>query len=298
MSWMQVMHARSRESGKSDDPQAQVVEDSMESWWTPELLSVEVLRNAIDCGEFVACYQPQFDLDGGHLRGVEALARWARPGFGMIPPAAFLGALREHDLLSELTIVMIWHAAAAVRRWEEGGLALPISINAEWRCLETGRLHVALRSACQHFGISMRSLHIEVSEQTAVNDLAVARDAIRALRAEGVRIALDDFGTGATSLQLLRHIECDLIKLDQSLVKNIGRDPRAASLLGSVIGMVRAMGLKAIAEGVENFDDLECLIRLGCHQAQGFLLGAPMPEASLVHQFLKRRAPARWTPEM
>jgi hypothetical protein len=69
MSWMQVMHARSRESGKSDDPQAQVVEDSMESWWTPELLSVEVLRNAIDCGEFVACYQPQFDLDGGICAG-------------------------------------------------------------------------------------------------------------------------------------------------------------------------------------------------------------------------------------
>ncbi|UBM08291.1 EAL domain-containing protein [Cupriavidus metallidurans] len=298
MSWTQEVHARSRESGKSDDSQTQVAEDTMESWWTPGSLQAEVLRNAIDCGEFVACYQPQFDLDGGHLRGVEALARWARPGFGMIPPAAFLGALREHDLLSELTIVMIWHAAAAVRRWEEGGLALPISINAEWRCLETGRLHVALRSACQHFGISMRSLHVEVSEQTAVNDLAAARDAIRALRAEGVCIALDDFGTGTTSLQLLRHIECDSIKLDQSLVKNIGRDPRAASLLGSVIGMVRAMGLKAIAEGVENFDDLECLIRLGCHQAQGFLLGAPMPEARLAHQFFKRQASVRWKPEM
>lgn len=260
---------------------------SDELWRSPrheELLRPEGLRKALDHGEFVAWYQPLYDLRYGELRGVEALARWDHPVLGLLAPEIFLEALRAHGLLSELTILMTWHAASAAKRWERDGQVLPIAINAEWRCLESGRLQVALRSACRNYGIPVSRLHIEISEQTAIEDRVAAQLGVRTLQAAGVCVALDDFGAGNTSLQLLRDIECDRVKLDRSLVKGVSRDHRAAALLGGLIGMIRALGVQVLAEGVEDPSDQECLIELGCDMAQGYLYCPPMAEDDMVRR--------------
>lgn len=243
------------------------------------------LQTALDHGDFIAFYQPQYDLRSAKLCGVEALARWNHPVLGLIAPAHFLGSLRGHDLLTQLTMLMLWQAAAAVQRWQLAGRQFPVSINAEWPCVESGRLLVAMRSVCAQFGIRPCSLHVELSEQSPMQDRAAAVAAVRALRAAGFCVAIDDFGVDNSSLQLLRELECDVVKLDRSLVQGIGHAPRAAALLGGVIRMVEALGGQVVAEGVESTGDLACLIELGCHRVQGFLYGRPMDEADLLSQY-------------
>lgn len=253
----------------------------------PQPLTKSCLQAALDGGEFVAFFQPQLDLHDVRLCGTEVLARWNHPELGLLGPAHFLESVRALGLMTELTRAMVWQAVSAARRWDDAGRQeVTVAINAEWGCIERGRLLKMLKDACAHYEVAPCRVHVELSEESAVSNLTQATAAIKALRKTGFRIALDDFGTGNSSLRLLREFECDVVKLDRSLIHGIRPDSRGAVMLRGLVRMSEALGAQVVAEGVETLSDLQCVAELGCDQAQGFFYGSPMAKSDLLSRFL------------
>jgi EAL domain-containing protein (putative c-di-GMP-specific phosphodiesterase class I) len=243
------------------------------------------LSRALTRGELVALFQPKIDLRTMTLGGAEALVRWNRNGHGLISAGLFIDEFRRYGLLHRLTDVMIDRACAFINDVQRRGGLVNVSINAEWSCIESRRLLASLLSACNRFGVEPADLQIELMETSTMVDKAAALSAVKDLRSAGFSVAIDDFGIGNSSLQLLRELECDVVKLDRSLVQGVSANPRAAALLYALVRFAVSFGVEVVAEGVESPEDAKCLTQLGCHKAQGYLYARPMSGAEFVRNY-------------
>ncbi|MFZ5481292.1 MAG: putative bifunctional diguanylate cyclase/phosphodiesterase [Myxococcota bacterium] len=247
------------------------------------------MRVGLGAGQFVAWFQPIFDIARGEPVGVEALARWHHPTRGLVPPQQFVGLAEDTGLVGPLGEAVARAAARCVRGWQTGlgrstfGLSLNVSVR-----------QLTEPDACDRFlreilssGLDPSSVTIEVTETVFSPDQVSVMDALRRLRAAGARISLDDFGTGYSSLAYLRDFPVSEIKIDRSFVARLGEDrPDAVSLVRTIIELGRALGLEAVAEGVETPEQLAILRRLGCARAQGYFL-APPGDASRIEALLR-----------
>jgi diguanylate cyclase (GGDEF)-like protein len=236
------------------------------------------LRRALAQGEFVLHYQPQIALATGEVVGFEGVVRWQEPELGLVGPAEFIPLAEETGLILALGDWIVREACRQTVAWHARGVCpVPISVNLSTQQLREPALAEQVAAALRETGAPRGAIGVEVTENVLLRDAALAIETLSRLRSLGVRVALDDFGTGYSSLSYLRHLPVDALKIDQSFLADVGSNEAAAALTASIVAMGVALGLRVVAEGVEEEQQRRLLLAFGCHEAQGFLFGRPAP---------------------
>ncbi len=239
---------------------------------------LERIRRALEADEFVLHFQPKVNMRTGALLGVEALIRWQHPERGLLTPAEFLPVIEGHPLAMRLDEWVIHHALIQMEQWRGQGLDIPVSINIGALHLQSSGFVDQLRTLlAQHPDIPPQRLELEVLESSALRDVACVSQVIRDCTQLGVTFALDDFGTGYASLAYLKRLPVDVLKIDQTFVREMLEAPENLTILEGIIGLAGAFRRMAIAEGVETVEHGRMLLRLGCEAAQGYGIARPMP---------------------
>jgi diguanylate cyclase (GGDEF)-like protein len=248
------------------------------------------LRHALQAGEFLLYYQPQFDLRTNRIVGAEALIRWQHPTRGLVAPAPFISFAEETGLIEQIGAWVLAEAAAQFMAWRAAGLALDhISVNVSPRQFRRPDFAENVAAVVQRSGIDPARFHLEITESVLVD--GGAADAILAqLTALGTPLELDDFGTGYSSLAYLQRLPVGIIKLERSFIRSIAQNDNAQAIVRAAIGMVHALKKEVVAEGVETEEQLALLRQWQCDAIQGYLLSQPVPAAAFAE--LVRNPPA------
>ena len=240
--------------------------------------TIEHIRRAFDRGEFVLHYQPRVNMKTGRVVGAEALIRWQHPQRGLLLPGEFLPVVENRPLGVAIGGWVINTALRQMEAWRHLGLDIPVSVNIASRQMQHADFVTGLReSLAVHPEVPPSRLELEVLETSLLDDLMHAREIMNACRDLGVRFALDDFGTGYSSLTYLRRLPADILKIDQSFVRDMLDDPEDLAIIEGVLSLAKAFRREVVAEGVETVEHGELLILMGCEQAQGFGIARPMP---------------------
>ncbi len=231
------------------------------------------LQWAVEADELEVNYQPIIRLADSRVVGFEALLRWNHPVRGVLPPADFIGLAEESGLIVSIGEWVIREACLQARHLADAYPhrgPLGMSVNVSTRQLQTPGLVEVVVTALRDSGCDPNLLTLEITESASVTDPEATIARLRELKQLGVRLAVDDFGTGYSSLSYLRRFPVDQLKIDRSFVAGLGRNESDTAIVASVIGLAHALGLEAVAEGVESVGQMEQLTRLKCDQAQGF----------------------------
>ena len=239
------------------------------------------LRAGLEAGEIVAFYQPQLDLRTGEVFAVEALVRWHHPERGLLLPDAFLTVAEHTNLIKPLTERVLALALAQVARGNELGQSITLAVNISTAVLIDERFTATVRTALQTAGVSPAQLKLEVTESTLMADPTTSRAILQRLHGMGIAIAIDDFGTGYSSLAYLADLPVSEIKIDRSFVGRMHAGSKEAIIVDSTIDLAHHLGLRAIAEGVEQQTAMERLRSAGCDAAQGYVIAKPLPADKL-----------------
>ncbi|MDO8413293.1 MAG: EAL domain-containing protein [Gallionellaceae bacterium] len=235
------------------------------------------LRGAIEHNEFVLHYQPKIDIASGKIVGVEALIRWQHPDKGLVFPDEFIPMLEETGLIMPVGEWVLRTACAQNQAWQkQGDLPLQMAVNLSPHQFTQENLAERFAAIILETGMDPKLLELELTESMlmAHSDSSIA--ALQALAKLGILVSIDDFGTGYSSLSYLKRFALHALKIDQSFVRDIANNADDAAIATAIIAMGNSLRLQVIAEGVENQEQLDVLRALGCHQAQGYFLGAPM----------------------
>ncbi|HEX7886110.1 MAG TPA: bifunctional diguanylate cyclase/phosphodiesterase [Phenylobacterium sp.] len=235
------------------------------------------LRRAIPAGEIVPWFQPIIDSMTGRMVGVEVLARWHHPEKGLLAPAAFVPMAEELGLIRSIDEAVFEAACARSAPWVADGLIDSVSCNVSPRDLLDPGFSRKLIKRLSKTALPATALTVEITETFLLQDLALSRRHIERLAAKGVNVALDDFGTGYSNLRALMHLPIQTVKLDRSLIDDVGRDARVSKLVASLLHAARALGVRIVAEGVEHEGQALFLRSAGCERMQGYFFARPMP---------------------
>ena len=245
------------------------------------------LRNALAAGEFVLHWQPIFSLPDGKLTSVEALLRWADPERGLVAAREFIGTAEEMGLTEKIDAWVVDSIARQVRAWRDEGLDPHVSFNLSGRDLRQPALLASVAEKLSAGDLDPSVFTVEISEASAIEEGGRLDSALRELHEAGLGIAIDRFNSGLGSLRRLRGLPLAALKIDGACVSAAAEDEAAASLVTGIIGFAAAIGVTAVAEGVETEAQRRFLIDHGCPSAQGFHLGAPAGTAettALLHR--------------
>ncbi len=244
---------------------------------------VEELREAVDKNSFELHFQPQLDLRDHKVKAVEALIRWRHPRLGDLPPVQFLPLVEDAGLMPALTRLVLDGALAQCAKWRAAGENLVVSVNiSATNLLEDGFGEVVKDALARH-NLPPEFLVLEITETCVISDYERSKRVIEDLRSIGVVMSIDDFGAGFTSLAYLSNLAVGELKLDRSLILKLGggENDRDESLIRSTIELGHALGMRVVAEGIEDTAALTELAGLGCDYAQGFLISIPKPADEL-----------------
>ena len=243
--------------------------------------TVQELRTALAGDQLVLHYQPKIDLRSGDVRSVEALVRWNHPTSGLLYPAAFLSLVEESGMMPALTRAVLALALDQATAWAAQGRQLTVAVNLSASSLVDANLPEQVSAMLSDRGVPPSALQLEITEEFLMADRDRAGAILTRLRHAGVQISIDDFGTGYSSLSYLRDLPVDELKLDRSFIFPMAENVRAAALIASTIGLAHILGLRIVAEGVETPGSYAELKRLGCDEAQGYLMSRPVPAVDL-----------------
>ncbi|MBA2506242.1 MAG: EAL domain-containing protein [Thermoleophilaceae bacterium] len=238
------------------------------------------LHRALRDGQLRLHYQPLISVDGGRMRGVEALVRWQHPEHGLLQPIEFIPLAEETGLIDQLGDWVMNEACQQLARWQSDGRAIEVSVNVSPRQLRPA-LADRVAGVIDSTGVHPPRLCLEITESQAVGDDAETMLTIERLKGLGVKIAIDDFGSGYSTLTYLNRLPLDQLKIDRSFVTGVDLDPHKLQVLSALIALAEALGVTAVAEGVEEEGDLTRLRAMGCDAAQGFCLGRPVPPGEI-----------------
>lgn len=245
------------------------------------------LDTAIRDHQLRVFFQPCLDLKSGSVDRVEALLRWQHPREGLIGPSIFLPDAERTGMLPAITALVLDEALAHCSALRRCGINLSVSVNLSVRNLLDETLTEQVSAALAKYGIPAHALEFEVTETTAMTDPVRSVNALTSLRALGVTLAIDDYGTGYSSLAYLQSLPVQTLKIDRSFVSKMNTDDTDASIVRSTIDLARSLGMRVMAEGVEDAGTLDALRQLGCDGAQGYFLGRPMPAEFLADAVAK-----------
>ena len=238
---------------------------------------MEDLRDALRLGEIVLFYQPILDLASGLVTGAEALARWRHPSRGVLPPIAFLGLIADAGLMGPFTMDVLDQALVQQSRWSMAGYDVCVSVNISAASLRDDELPDKIAGLIAKRSVNPSRITLEITEDSFIADPEQALLVLERLRGLGVELSIDDFGTGFSSLTYIRRLPVSELKLDRTFLTGAPEDRRAVSIIRSTVDLAHSLGLRIVAEGIENLEALELVDDLGCDAAQGYLMGRPVP---------------------
>ena len=254
---------------------------------------LEELRAAIDEGGLVLHYQPQLDLRTGEILAVEALLRWAHPRLGLLPPVTFLSLAEEAGLMRAITKWVLEEAAAQCAAWRSSGRPLTVAVNVSpTNLLEPGFVAM-VRGELERHHLPADALVLEITETCVISEFETSRRVIEELRDLGIVVSIDDFGAGVTSLAYLSNLAVRELKLDRTFIAGLAANDsdRDLDLVRSTIELGHAMGLRIVAEGIEDSETLALLTDLGCDFAQGYCISKPKPASELAIRSVPTASP-------
>ena len=247
-----------------------------------QMLMVQ-LHSALVGDEFRVVYQPKVNMVNGAVVGVEALLRWQHPSQGLLAPEEFMSAVAEGNLVVAIDHWVIEHVVGQLQDWRRIGLDFTLSINVSIKTLEEPDFSHWLASLLLKYpGVDASKIILEVLESSAVEDVDQISLVIRASKQLGVSFSLDDFGTGYSTLNFLKKLPADELKIDRTFVRDMLHDEDDLAIIKGVLGLALAFDKKVVAEGVESEEHGVALLKLGCEQAQGYVIAKPMSAQDLV----------------
>jgi diguanylate cyclase (GGDEF)-like protein len=251
------------------------------------------LRRALDHDELHVVYQPIVTLDGGEVTGAEALLRWRPAGLGDVSPAEFVPIAERTGLILPIGRFVLTRALEQLAAWRAAGHDLSVSVNLSAGQLADEHLPELLAALLHRHGLPADAVRLELTE-SALMSRATAQPlaALDRLRATGALLVLDDFGTGYSSLSRISRLRLSVIKIDQSFIATMDRDPAARAIVAAVLQMAGPLGTAVVAEGVETEEQRRALVELGCPLGQGYLFGRPGPPEAVVALLRAPRAVA------
>ena len=246
--------------------------------------SLAAIRSALDNHQFVLHYQPKVNMKTGSVVGFEALIRWQHPTRGLLNPIDFLPVIENNPMMIEIGEWVIESALTQISQWQSMHLNLPISTSVNIAAVQLQQPDFMQRLTtllADHPDVEPRYLELEVLETSALDDVHHISTTMIACMALGVSFALDDFGTGYSSLTYLRRLPANLIKIDQTFVRDMLDDADDLAIVEGVIALAKSFKRDVIAEGVETVEHGTALLQLGCELAQGYGIARPMPASDI-----------------
>jgi len=260
----------------------QFYEQSMTEAAVSRMQLEQEIRRAIDQNHFTLFYQPLIDLKSGRVIGVEALARWQHPRRGTISPVEFIPVAEDSGLIVPMGRALVREACRQASAWlAQGYPPLRMSVNISPRQFIDDDVCALLEGALGETGLPPENLEVEVTESLLLDDASQADATLQQLKRMGIGVAIDDFGTGYSSLSYLHAFPIDTLKIDRSFVNNGTEGGQAEAILRAIIAMGQSLEMNILAEGIETEAQRQLLTGLGCHEAQGYLFGKPLPAAEV-----------------
>jgi EAL domain-containing protein (putative c-di-GMP-specific phosphodiesterase class I) len=258
-----------------------------------ELLALESdMRTALDHNEFFLVYQPQIDILGGRIVGLEALLRWRHPDLGLVPPDRFIPIAERNGLILAIGEWVLRTACIQTRSWQTQGLPIvPVAVNVSAVQFRSEGFAAQVRDVLLETGLSPELLELELTETMLFSNVGAVHECVRDLQAARIKIAIDDFGTGYSSLGYLKQFRVNKLKIDRSFIRDLPGDRDDEVITQAIISMARSLNLTVIAEGVETDAQIAFLKDHGCDQIQGYWFSRPVsPEeiASKLQPILSR----------
>ncbi|MDH5225458.1 MAG: EAL domain-containing protein, partial [Actinomycetota bacterium] len=241
------------------------------------LTLVSQVRPAIEREEFEMYYQPKVRLSDGRVAGAEALIRWHHPERGMVPPDEFIPLVEKTVLLGPLTTYVMEHVMRQWRAWADDGTPIPLAINLSPRSLLDRQLPETVSRMLDQYDVPPSYMRMELTESFLMADSGRSHAVLDELANIGISLSIDDFGTGYSSLSHLKRLPVDEIKIDRSFVMDMQTDNNDLMIVRATVDLGKNMGLKVVAEGVEDRETFDQLADFGCDEAQGFYISRPMP---------------------
>ena len=271
--------AKSSLEGKDDDGIAffdnKLMED--ERWITAV---EENQRKALSNEEFVVYYQPKYSPDKGELIGAEALIRWQSPDFGFVPPGRFIPVFEKNGFITDIDHYMILHVARDQKNWLDAGMkCVPVSVNVSRAHFAERDLADQIQNMVDSVGTPHNLIEIELTESAFFDDKAAIIETIERLKSYGFSVSMDDFGSGYSSLNSLKDMDLDVLKLDAEFFRGDADPKRKEAVVSEAIRLAKRLNMRTVAEGVEDKEQVEFLEKLGCDMIQGYYFAKPMPKA-------------------
>jgi len=255
------------------------------------------LRLALERDELELHYQPQRELSSGRLIGVEALLRWHHPERGLIGPDRIIPVAEDAGLMVSMGSWLLRTACHQARDWMDAGLPpMKMAVNLSGKQITRDDLPEIVAGALEYGGLAPEHLELEITESFVMHQPELAIGTLDRLRAMGVTLAIDDFGTGHSSLSHLKRIPAQVLKIDRSFVRDMPTDPNDEAIARAIVAVGHALGLKVIAEGIENSQQAEVLRDAGCDAGQGYLFGYPAPADDAYALLVSELVPATVSP--
>jgi predicted signal transduction protein with EAL and GGDEF domain len=240
------------------------------------------LRQAMAKNELELYFQPKIDAKSGKVTAAEALIRWQHPTRGMVMPGSFIPLAERSGLIGPLGNWVIEAACKQARAWRDKGLRMRVAINVSAYQMRQEDLVDRIADALKRHRIRPSLLTLEITETAAMEDTRATQETFRRLGELGVHLSIDDFGTGYSSLAYLRKLPAEELKIDRVFVQDVEHSADARAVVDAVLKLAHALGLKVVAEGVENPRQQQILVELGCDELQGFLFAKPMTARALL----------------
>jgi diguanylate cyclase (GGDEF)-like protein/PAS domain S-box-containing protein len=248
------------------------------------------LRSGLDRCEFIVQYQPQVDVRGFHLVGMEALVRWQHPSLGLLYPGEFVPLAEDSGLIISLGDLILRTGCAQNKAWQDKGLMpMRLSVNFSARQFQQPTFITDVGQILKDTNLDPRWLELELTESSIMKDPEEAIEKLHELKLMGIKVAIDDFGTGYSSLNYLKRFPIDTLKIDKTFVSDVCKDPHDTAIVRAIIDLGHALDLTVIAEGVETKEQLQYLTALECDVVQGFLFSKALSAAAFEELLIEQR---------
>lgn len=266
--------------------------DEIKSKGLEKMLLLNQLRQALENDQFVLHYQPQIDIETGNIMGVEALVRWEHPEKGLLYPDSFIGLAEETGIIIQMGEWILKKACIQAKEWLDQGYDIKMSVNISAKQFQHRNFIKEIIDVLTETKLNPKNLTLEITETIAISDMDHTLNILTKLKNLGIAVAIDDFGTGYSSLSYLNEMSVNELKIDRSFIWDIERNDKNKLISNTIIVLAKQLGLRVIAEGVENSEQLYILKEMNCDIAQGYHFSRPVTKERIDEMILESHAKA------